>query len=195
MGSSHFVARKEVIQMPTQRKINTVAELTDKLARQQLTIVADYRGLSMADLTKLRTKLRETGAEFIVAKNTLIKIAARDTGSEVIEGILEGPTGLVIAYDDIAKSAKVFQDFVRDVRKPVTIRGGLIGKSALPADGLDAVTRLPSRTDILAQIVGGVSAPLTGVVGVVNAIVSNIAAVIQAKVDQMGGESTEAPAA
>lgn len=182
--------------MPTQRKIETVADLTDKFARQQLTVVADYRGLTVAELTTLRKKLRETGAEFIVAKNTLIKIAARETGGEAIESVLEGPTGLVIAYEDVAKSAKALQDFLRDVRKPVTIRGGLLGKSALPADGLEAVTKLPTRTDILAQIVGGVSSPLGGVVGILNAIVSNVAAVVQAKVDQMGGEGTaEAPAA
>lgn len=181
--------------MATQRKIESVADLTDKLARQQLTVVADYRGLTVAEMTQLRTKLRATGAEFVVAKNTLIKIAARETGCEALESILEGPTALTLAYDDVAKSAKVLQDFLRDLRRPVTIRGGILGKSAIAADGLDAVTKLPNRNDLLAQIVGGVSSPLNGVVGIVNALVSNVAAVVQARVDQLGGDAAEAPAA
>jgi large subunit ribosomal protein L10 len=182
--------------VPTQRKIDSVEDLSDKLARQQVTVVADYRGLTVAEMTTLRKKLRETGAEFVVAKNTLIKIAARNTGCEEIEGVLEGPTALALGYEDAAKTAKALQDFIRDVRKPVPIRGGLLGKSAFAADGLDAVTKLPTRTDLLAQIVGGVSSPLTGIVGIVNALVSNVAAVVQAKVDQMGGEAaTDAPAA
>jgi len=182
--------------VPTQRKIDSVEELSDKLTRQQVTVVTDYRGLTVAEMTALRTKLREAGAEFVVAKNTLIKIAARNTGCEQIEDVLAGPTALTLGYEDAAKTAKALQDFIRDVRKPVPIRGGLLGKAAFPADGLEAITKLPTRSDLLAQIVGGVSSPLNGVVGILSGILSNVAAVVQAKVDQMGGEpEAQAPAA
>ena len=66
--------------MPTQRKIETVADLVDKLSRTQFTVVADYRGLTVAEISDLRKKLRETGAELVVAKNTLTLIAAKQTG-------------------------------------------------------------------------------------------------------------------
>jgi large subunit ribosomal protein L10 len=79
--------------MPTQRKIETVADLKQRLERMQVTVVADYRGLSVADMTELRKKLRESGAEFVVAKNTLTLIAARETGHEAIEPLLGGTNG------------------------------------------------------------------------------------------------------
>jgi len=93
--------------MPTQRKVEIVGDLTDKMARMQLAVVADYRGFSVAELTALRTKLRENGAEMIVAKNTLLRLAARNTGREAIEPLLEGPTAVTFAYDNVAKVAKI----------------------------------------------------------------------------------------
>src|ERR671930_900501 len=97
--------------MPTQRKIDSVADLTDKLTRTQLTVVTDYRGLTVAEITDLRKKLRETGAELIVAKNTLTLRAAKETGHGALETLLSGPTALAFAYDDVAKTAKAVNDF------------------------------------------------------------------------------------
>lgn len=171
--------------MPTQRKIETVAELSDKMDRSQLAVVADYRGLTVAEMTALRAKLRENGAEFIVAKNTLLRLAARNTGKEAIEVTLEGPTAIVFGYDNIAKVAKVVLDASKAGQKPLKVKGGLLGKSIIAADGLDAVTKLPSREQALAQVVGVVSAPVSGVVGVLNAAITNVALVIQARIDQL----------
>ncbi|NJN15820.1 MAG: 50S ribosomal protein L10 [Oscillochloris sp.] len=172
--------------MPTQRKIDAVEELTAKLDRTQMAIVADYRGFTVAELTELRAKLRESGAEMIVAKNTLLRLAARNTGREALEGLLAGPTAVTFAYDDVAKTAKVLLDATKGA-KALAVRGGLLGTNLLPADGLEAVTKLPSREQALAQIVGGVAAPVSGVVGVINAAISNVAFVIQARIDQLQG--------
>ncbi len=171
--------------MPTQQKIDLVAELTDKMTRAQLSVVADYRGFTVAELYTLRTKLLESGAEMVVAKNTLLRLAARNVGKEVLEPTLEGPTAVIFAYDDIAKTAKVLLDASKVTNKPLKLKGGALGTSAIAADGLDAVTKLPSREQALAQVVGAVSAPVSGVVGVINAAISNIALVIQARIDQL----------
>ena len=173
--------------MPTQRKVEIVSELTDKMGRAQLSVVADYRGLTVAELTDLRKKLREHGAEFIVAKNTLLTIAARETGNEMMESLLAGPTAVAFAYDNISGAAKALNDYVKGSNK-IQVRGGLLGKNLLPADGLEAVTKLPSREQALAMIVGGVAAPVSGVVGVINAAISNVAYVIQARIDQLQPE-------
>ncbi len=181
--------------MPTERKIATVEHLTEKLSRMQLAVVTDYRGLTVAEMAELRGKLRENGAELIVAKNTLIRLAARQTGHEQMESLLEGPTALTLAYDDVARVAKTLNDYLKDMPK-VSIRGGVLGQSFLPADGLEQVTKLPSREQILAEIVGGIqspisgvvnviNAPLTGVVGVVDAVVSDVMNVLQARINQM----------
>ncbi|PDW01040.1 50S ribosomal protein L10 [Candidatus Chloroploca asiatica] len=171
--------------MPTQRKFDLVAELSEKMERSQLAVVADYRGFNVADLSALRAKLRENGAELVVAKNTLLRLAARNTGKEGLEPNLEGPTAVVFAYDDVAKVAKVLLDASKVTARPFKVKGGLLGFSPLQADGLDAVTKLPSREQALASIVGGVAAPVSGVVGVLNAAISNIAYVVQARIDQL----------
>jgi len=171
--------------VPTQRKIEQVGELSEKMERTQLAVVADYRGFTVAELTTLRNRLRDSGAEMIVAKNTLLRLAARNTGRDALEPLLEGPTAITFAYDDVAKVAKVLLDASRATPKALNVRGGVLGTTMLQADGLEAVTKLPSREQALANIVGGVAAPVAGVVGVINAAISNVAFVIQARIDQL----------
>lgn len=180
--------------MPTERKIETLASLTDKMRRMQLTVVADYRGLTVAEITDLRKKLRENGAELIVAKNTLIRLAARETGNESIEPLLEGPTALALSYDDVSKTAKTLLDYFRASRKQISVRGGLLGNAPLPADGLEAVSNLPSREQVLANIVGGVQAPASRIVGVLSGVMRNIAYILRAHSEQTQ-DAGETPAA
>lgn len=170
--------------MPTQRKFESVADLTDKLSRTQLTLVTDYRGLTVAEITDLRKKLRDTGAELIVAKNTLTLRAAKDTGYEALESLLSGPTALAFAFQDASKTAKAINDFNKGPKKLV-IRGGMLGTTLMGANVLDQVASLPSREQVLAQIVGGVAAPVSGVVGVLNAAITNVLYVLQARIDQL----------
>ena len=170
--------------MTTQRKIESVADLTDKLTRTQMTLVTDYRGLTVAEITELRKKLRETGAELIVAKNTLTLRAAKETGYEALESMLTGPTALAFAFSDVSKTAKAINDFNKGPKKLV-IRGGMLGNSLMGENVLDQVSSLPTREQVLAQIVGGVAAPVAGVVGVLNAAITNVLYVLQARIDQL----------
>lgn len=171
--------------MPTQRKVETVGDLTDKMARMQLAVVADYRGLTVAELTELRRQLREKGAELIVAKNTLIKIAADSTGRGAIAPMLSGPTVVAFGYDDIAAVAKTLVDYSKLPNKKFTIKGAVLGTTAVAAENFEQVTKLPNRQQALAQVVGVIAAPASGVVGVINAAISNVAYVIQARIDQI----------
>jgi large subunit ribosomal protein L10 len=177
--------------LPTQRKIESVATLTDKLSRTQFMVVADYRGLTVAEIGNLRKKLRETGAELIVAKNTLTLIAAKQAGYGALEPLLAGPTALAFAYDDVAKTAKAINEFNRGPKKLV-VRGGMLGKSLLAGNAVDQVAQLPSREQVLAQIVGGIASPVAGVVGVINAAITNVLYVLQARIDQQEAAETQA---
>jgi len=177
--------------LPTQRKIDSVANLTDKLSRTQFMLVADYRGLTVAEIGDLRKKLRETGAELIVAKNTLTLIAAKQAGYDALEPLLAGPTALAFAYDDVAKTAKAINEFNRGPKKLV-VRGGMLGKSLLAGNAVDQVAQLPSREQVLAQIVGGIASPVAGVVGVINAAITNVLYVLQARIDQQEAAETQA---
>src|SRR5919108_6057351 len=101
--------------MPTAEKVATVAELREKLQRAQATILTDYRGLKVAELQQLRTQLRPTGADYMVAKNTLLRLAAGERG-ETLVSLLQGPTAIALFYDDLAGAARVLNDFARTSR-------------------------------------------------------------------------------
>ena len=186
--------------MPTPKKEATVAELREILSRATMTVVADYRGLSVANLQDLRTTLRPLNGEARVAKNTLTAIAAREAGVPELEEQLAGPTMLVVSYEDPVPVAKAVGDFARTTRI-LTVRGGLSGKRLVNAEQIGAIATLPSREVLLARGVGQIKAPLDGLVGVLAGAIRQFAYVLQARIDQLGGvpeggESTEAaPAA
>jgi large subunit ribosomal protein L10 len=180
--------------MPTERKITVLADLTDRLARMQMTVVADYRGLNVAEMTELRRKLQENGAEIMVAKNTLIRMAARAANHEELEPLLAGPTALTLAYDDVARTAKTLDQYLGTNSK-ISIRGGVLGHSPFDADGLKQVASMPSREQLLASILGGVQSPVSGVVGAISGLVSNIAYVVQARIDKLQGDGETAKTA
>ena len=141
----HIPQWEEVNTMPTQRKVESVADLTDKLTRTQLTLVTDYRGLTVAEITDLRKKLRDTGAELIVAKNTLTLRAAKETGHEALESLVSGPTALAFAFQDAARTAKAISDFNKAPEKLV-VRGGVLGNALLGEIVLDEVSSLAASS-------------------------------------------------
>jgi large subunit ribosomal protein L10 len=175
--------------LPTPRKEKLVADLTDALGRATMTIVADYRGLKVGDLQSLRAQLRPHNADVKVAKNTLAKIAARANSLEVLESELVGPTALVLAYDDVAQPAKIVNDFVRSSRI-LQIRSGLLEGQIIAADRIDEIASLPSRDVLIGKVVGGMTAPLYNIVGVLSAPTRSLLYVLQARASQL--EASEA---
>jgi large subunit ribosomal protein L10 len=177
--------------MPTPKKIETVAELSDALGRSVLTIVADYRGLSVADMQNLRGQLRPHNAEVRVAKNTLTRLAARSNSMEALEPSLEGPTALVTAFDDPVQPAKIVSDFARTSRI-LAIRAAMLEGALLGAPEVEALASLPSREVLVGRVVGGLSGPLYGIVGVLAGPIRALQYVLQARAAQLGGDSNEA---
>lgn len=175
--------------LPTPRKEKLVEELTDALGRATMTIVADYRGLKVSDLQSLRAQLRPHNADVKVAKNTLAKIAARANNLEVLESELVGPTALVMAYDDVAQPAKIVNDFVRTSRI-LQVRSGLLEGQIIAADRIDEIASLPSRDVLIGKVVGGMTAPLYNIVGVLSAPTRSLLYVLQARASQL--EASEA---
>lgn len=180
--------------MPTKQKAATIDELADQLGRAQLTIVADYRGLGVGALEGLRGSLRPINAEFRVAKNTLTTIAADRAGITGLDGLLAGPTALVLAYDDPVQASKVVTDFVRTSRV-MTVRGGVMNNQLVTGADIDAIATLPSREELLARVVGMLASPMTRVVGVLSGPVRSLPYVLNARAEQLGGSQDEPIAA
>ncbi len=142
-----------------------LAELTEKMGAAQSMIVTDYRGLNVAELTELRRKLREAGVEFKVAKNTLLRMAAKNVGIEGLDEILTGPTGVAFGVSDPVAPAKILSQFAKD-HKALEIKAGTLGTRVIGVEEIKNLADLPSREQLLAMVAGAFQAPIAGLVNV-----------------------------
>ena len=186
--------------MQRTQKERVVTELAEQLRSTESLIVADYRGLTNAQLEELRAKLRGSGARFQVVKNTLTRRAVEEVGSESLLALLEGPTAIAFVETDgdPVAVAKALSDTARDT-KVLTLRGGLLAGSSIDAEAIEALAKLPAPEVVKAQLVGVIVAPLTGLVSLLAAPVRDLVGLIDARIVQLeeGGDAsaTEAPVA
>jgi large subunit ribosomal protein L10 len=177
--------------MRRDEKEAVIERLAAEMEGAQAMIVADYRGLSVTQVAEVRSSLRETGATFRVAKNTLTRIAARRSGRDGVVELLEGPTAIAFARDDVASAAKRLQDAARATRI-LAVRGAFMEGRLLSADEVRRLAELPSREVILAQAVGAVAAPLQATASVVTAPLRELVMVLDAYIATRN--EAEAPA-
>jgi large subunit ribosomal protein L10 len=163
-----------------QRKVD---ELADQLSQAGLAVLADYRGLTVVDMLRLRGRLREAGAEFHVAKNTLTRRAAERLGYDELVPYLVGPTGIATG-DDPSALAKAVSEYGRTQRLFV-VKGALLGDRVLPATDVGRLADLPSRDQLIAQVVGGFQAPIAGLVNVLNGTLRGLVGVLEARRQQL----------
>jgi len=159
--------------MPTEAKVATVAQLKDELATGGPAIVADYRGLTVAELTHVRRSLRERGVRYRVVKNRLARIAAHEAGRDELTPLLDGPTGLAMGGADEVALAKAFLEAVRPYRT-VVIRGGVIKNRSFDGAAVSRLATLPPRDVLLAQLAGSIASPLAGLASVLSAPLRNL---------------------
>lgn len=145
------------------KKEMAVDEIKQHMAEASMTVLADYRGLDVAEVTELRAKLRKAGVTFKVAKNTLVKIAAHDLGIMELDNYLEGPTAVAFTSDPV-EAAKILTEFAKTHPK-LEMKSGILDKKLLSADQLKDLAKLPTREVLLAMVVGGMQAPLAGFAG------------------------------
>ncbi|MCL5961381.1 MAG: 50S ribosomal protein L10 [Chloroflexi bacterium] len=172
--------------MPTPQKQKTVEELSKRLSQSQLLVLADYRGLTVADLSNLRRQLREHGVEFQVAKNTLAALAAKSVGLEGLLPLLEGPTAIAFVEGGIVAPSKVLSDYAR-TSKVFSIKAGLLKGRAISAEDVASLATLPPREVLLARVLGGMQAPMTGLVTVLNANLQGLVRVLDGRRAQLAG--------
>ena len=173
--------------MKREDKARVIQELAEKL-RGGSAVLVDYQGMDVGQSTRLRARSREAGVEFVVAKNTLTRRAADEAGVEDLSEYLVGPTALAFSEDPVA-SAKLMAEFADQVESFV-LKGGLLeGGRVLDGAGVVALSRLPSREQLLAQVVGGISSPLTGLVNVLKNTVQGLVVALNQIAEQKGAQS------
>src|SRR5437868_2254732 len=146
--------------MPTAKKIEAVAELTDALSRSTVVIGADYRGLSVADSTTLRRQLSDAGVEMHVIKNTLFWRAAEAAGKASMAELAEGPTALIIGFDDPIAPIKTVVDYQRTSRNTFVARKAFLEGQVFPGSRLTELATMPPKENIIAEIAGSLQSPI-----------------------------------
>jgi large subunit ribosomal protein L10 len=179
-------------------KERVVAELAERLRTSETLIVADYRGLTNAEIDGLRTKLLEHGARFAVVKNTLTRRAAETAGADALLALLEGPSAIAFVESggDPVAVAKALADAATST-KVLAIRGGVLEGKSLTAAEVESLAKLPPADVIRAQLVGAIVSPLTTVVALLTAPLRDLVGLIDARIEQLKerGDTSEADAA
>ena len=178
--------RKEINRLATtlEKKGVMVDGYVERLRRSQAVIVTEYRGLTVKQLEALRRELRSNESEMVVTKNTLVARALAEVGMAVPNDLLTGPTSVTFCFGDLAAPAKTLSKWVRDT-KVLVIRGGIIGQSVFDEAGVQALTELPSRDQLRAQVVGALQSPLTGLVNVLAGPMRGFLNVLNARIQQL----------
>jgi large subunit ribosomal protein L10 len=173
-----------VTAISTPQKVEVVAEIGTLLEQSTGTILTDYRGLTVAEITELRRRLREQKAEYHVVKNTLFRRAIGDGAG--LDSYLQGPTAVAFALEDPVGPAKILLDFIREKRK-AAVKGGYIDGRVFDLDQVTALSKLPPRPVLLSQVVGTIQSPISGLVYTLQGVISNFVYTLQAIADQKGG--------
>jgi len=172
-----------------EEKVQAVSELKERIENNSIAIATKYQGITVAEVTELRNKLREQNVTFKVYKNTLAKRALDELGLSDAVTFMEGPTAWAFCEDPVAP-AKVLKEFGEGV-EVVAMQGGILRGEILRKEQLTALADLPSREELLAQVVGTIAMPLRNLLGVLTAAPRNMVNVVE-QIRKQKEESGEA---
>lgn len=163
------------------QKKGRVVSLKDQMAKSKLAVVSDYRGLTVKEMTELRRRIQAAGGDYTVAKNTLIRRAMSETeGSANIDHMLKGPTALIVGYEDPVGPVKALMDYLKETKKELDIRGGVVEGRPVTAKDLQQIATLPSREEMVAKLMGSMQSPAQGVVVTLSGVARNLVYALEA---------------
>ncbi len=154
-------------------KVAMIASLKETMKNAKGAVLTDYRGIKVAQDTKLRRKMREAGVQYSVIKNNMASIAAKEAGIEGLDDYLKGPLAMVSSDKDPVAAAKLISEFIKENRI-MEIKGGLVEGKVIDAEGVKALANLPSREVLLARLLGSMQSPITGFVTVLQGNIRNL---------------------
>lgn len=170
--------------MPTAQKAEAIQLTKERFDKSVGVIFTEYRGLKVSQLQTLRSNLGQKGGEFHIVKNTLFRQAAGDAAASLPEELGSGPTAVAFVYSNESDCAKAVMDFSL-TNKALVVKGGMFGGKVFDAKGIEALSKLPPRDVLIAQVIGAIAAPLSNLVGVVEALYADPIRVIGAVADKV----------
>lgn len=162
-----------------EQKKQVVAALTESLKSACTGVVVNYKGITVAEDTKLRKELREAGDDYMVVKNTLLRLALKDAGIDGLDHVLEGTTAIAISKDNYVSGAKILAKFA-ETNKKFEIKAGFVDGGAISVDGVKELASLPPKEVLIAKALGGLNAPITGFVTVLNGTLKGLVVALNA---------------
>ena len=176
--------------MPTQGKIDRVNAIKEKLERCTIALTANYTGISVNEMVELRRRMRAAGVEFTVVKNTLMNLAADAAQRPQVKEIVQGPTVVAFGYGDPQDVAKAVSEYVRTSRSTLAVQGAVLENGpVLPPEVVSRLATLPSKPQLLANLMGQLQAPMQRLLTVLNGPLQNLNSLLQARIRQL--ESAE----
>lgn len=154
-------------------KVAKVAELKELFTNSKCVILVDFCGLTVAQDTVLRRKMREAGVYYNVVKNTLVRIAAQEAGIEGLEPSLEKNTAIAVAPEDPVAVAKIICDFAKE-NKELKVKVGVLDGKVITAEEIKALAALPPKEVLIAKMLGSMNSPITGFVNVLQGTIRNV---------------------
>lgn len=168
---------------PRPEKVAIVEELKERFSSSSAVLLTEYRGLKVSELETLRKRLKPTGAEYKIFKNTFVRFAVQNGAVKDLVPLLQGPTGLTFVSGDAVEVAKALRDFAKD-NPELVIKGGVLGEVIIAAKDILALADLPSRDVLLAKIAGGLAAPMQKFASLLQAVPQNFAYALSALVTE-----------
>jgi large subunit ribosomal protein L10 len=165
--------------MARPEKVKVVEELAQKLSDAESVFVTDYAGLTVTDITDLRAQLRAAGISYRVAKNTLLRLAAKQAGVPELVDSFKGPTAVAFGDRDPVAGAKIFKEFYSRLEHP-EVRSFMVEGHMYGSEDIKAYAALPPREEVLAGLVAAVESPITGFIGTLDAIIRDFVGTIDA---------------
>ncbi len=167
-----------------EKKAQLLEDYVENLQKSHAIVLTTYAGLTHKELSELRNNLRENGARFQVVKNNIFKLAMEKSGLSGVEDLFVGPVGVTYVYDDPVAAAKVLMEFAK-TRDLLQVKGGLLGEQVLSPESVKSLASLPTREVLLAQVLAGMQAPISGLVNVLAGTVRGLVNVLNARADQL----------
>ncbi len=171
-----------------EQKKQVVAELSESIKASCTGVIVNYKGITVAEDTKLRKDLREAGDEYKVVKNTLLSRALKDAGIEGLDSVLEGTTAIAFSKDNYVSGAQILAKFA-DTNKNFEIKAGFVDGGVIDAEGVKNLAKLPSKEVLVAQVLGGLNAPITGFVTVLNGTMKGLVVALNAIAEKQGANA------
>jgi large subunit ribosomal protein L10 len=173
--------------MPKEKKEEAVKRIEEFISGSKATIITDYRGMSVTEMSQLRHQLRNAKVEYHVVKNTLASLAAERVGKEELKEFLKGPTAIAFGYGEATEPSKIIVEYIRSSKASLSVKGGLLDKRVLSSAEVTTLASLPPTEILISQVMRQMQAPIFSLLTVLSANLRGFVGVLQARKQQLEG--------